>query len=193
MTDRPPSPPRRPRRRVDLFVRTIALGVLLSMGRPADAAAPAPSPVGADALQRPAPPRGEPAAAKRNPNPEGRRPKGDGRWWLGTAGVALALAACGWVSIAARRFGPKPGSGPSSAIRVVGRTSLSPKHSVYLLDVGGRVLIVGTGAQGPPSLLGELNDADEFARPGPAAPPVPAATSRAAVASRFDRRIGDES
>ena len=43
-------------------------------------------------------------------------------------------------------------------MRVVGRTVLSPKHSVYLLEVGDRVLIVGTGAARAPSLLGELTD-----------------------------------
>ncbi len=58
---------------------------------------------------------------------------------------------------------------------MVGRTSLSPKHTVYLLKAGERVLIVGTGAQGPPSLLGELTDPGELRRfaserPDPPAP-----------------------
>jgi flagellar protein FliO/FliZ len=39
---------------------------------------------------------------------------------------------------------------------VVGRTSLSPRHTVYLLKAGDRVLIVGTGPQGSPTLLGEM-------------------------------------
>ena len=85
-------------------------------------------------------------------------PEGTGGWWFGTAGVALALAVVGWGSVAARRFVvPRGGSGPVP-MRVVGRTSLSPKHTVYLLDVGGRVLILGTGPQGAPTLLGELAD-----------------------------------
>ena len=61
---------------------------------------------------------------------------------MGTAGIALALAAFGGMSLAAKRFLPQSESGP---LRVVGRTSLSPKHSVYLLKAGDRVLIVGTG------------------------------------------------
>ncbi len=73
-------------------------------------------------------------------------------------GVALALAFIGWGSVAARRYVPQGASAPLAALRVVGRTSLSPRHSVYLLDVGGRVLIVGTGPQGAPSLLGELSE-----------------------------------
>jgi hypothetical protein len=77
--------------------------------------------------------------------------------------VALALAAVGWVSVASRRYLPSAGGAPA-ALRVVGRTNLSPRHTVYLLDIGERVLIVGTGPQGAPSLLGELTDLAERAR-----------------------------
>jgi hypothetical protein len=72
---------------------------------------------------------------------------------MGTAGIALALAAFGGMSIAARRYLPQAESGP---LRVVGRTSLSPKHAVYLLRAGDRVLLIGTGPQGSPTLLGEM-------------------------------------
>jgi flagellar biogenesis protein FliO len=72
---------------------------------------------------------------------------------MGTAGIALALAAFGGMSIAARKFLPQSESGP---VRVLGRTSLSPKHAVYLLKAGDKVLIVGTGPQGSPTLLGEM-------------------------------------
>jgi flagellar biogenesis protein FliO len=85
------------------------------------------------------------------------RPDKAGGWWLGTAGIALALAILGWVSVASKRFLPSTAAG-SIALRVVGRTTLSPKHTIYLLEVGRRVLIVGTGAQGSPTLLGELAD-----------------------------------
>jgi hypothetical protein len=46
-------------------------------------------------------------------------------------------------------------------IRVVGRVSLSPRHSIFMVKVGQRVLVVGTGSQGAPSLLGELFDEDQ--------------------------------
>jgi hypothetical protein len=39
--------------------------------------------------------------------------------------------------------------------------SLSPKHTVYLLRVGRRVLLVGAGPQGAPALISELDDLDE--------------------------------
>jgi flagellar protein FliO/FliZ len=72
---------------------------------------------------------------------------------MGTAGIALALAAFGGMSVAAKKFLPQSESGP---LRVLGRTSLSPKHAVYLLKAGDKVLIVGTGPQGSPTLLGEM-------------------------------------
>jgi hypothetical protein len=82
---------------------------------------------------------------------------GSSGWWLGTAGLALALAVCGGISLVFRRHLPPTSAGP---LRVIGRTSLSPKHTLYLLQAGERVLIVGAGSQGPPALLGELTDLD---------------------------------
>lgn len=67
--------------------------------------------------------------------------------------VAGALAAFGAVAFLSKKGKGGPGL---ANLRVVGRASLSPKHSVYLLRVGDRTLILGTGGQGPPSLLGEL-------------------------------------
>jgi flagellar protein FliO/FliZ len=86
-----------------------------------------------------------PAAATSSPS--------SGGWWIGTAGIALALAAFGGISVAMRKFLPKSDAGP---LRVIGRTTLSPRHSVYLLKAGDRVLIIGTGPQGSPTLLGEM-------------------------------------
>jgi flagellar biogenesis protein FliO len=113
-----------------------------------------------------------------------------GGWWLGTTAAALALAACGWASVAAKRYRPGGVAG-AAGLRVVGRTSLSPRHTVYLLQAGDRVLIVGTGPQGAPSLLGEL-DAD-------ALPPPPRPSDRAApfdddppFPRRLDLRLGDD-
>jgi flagellar biogenesis protein FliO len=58
---------------------------------------------------------------------------------------------------------PKNGAG---ALQIVSRVSLSPKHSVYLLRAGTRVLLVGTGPQGAPALISEL---DEIPQVEPAA------------------------
>ena len=75
----------------------------------------------------------------------GRRSAGSDGWWPGMAGLALVLAVGGGIAVAARRFGPRAAAG---AVQVVGRVSLSPKHSVYLLRVGRRVLLVGAGPAG---------------------------------------------
>jgi hypothetical protein len=88
-------------------------------------------------------------------DPGGPRPSGSGGWWSGTAWLALVLAVCGGIAAAARRLGPRATAG---VVQVVGRVSLSPKHSVYLLRVGRRVLVVGAGPQGPPALITELDD-----------------------------------
>jgi hypothetical protein len=109
---------------------------------------------------RPFPPRGAGGGAGAAGAGAGRLPEGRaeaaGTWWLGTAGIALVLAVCGGISLATRRGWPQvhaPGM-----LRVVGRTRLSPRHTVHLLSLGDRILIVGTGPQGAPSLLGELTD-----------------------------------
>ena len=137
--------------------------------------------------RRPFPPRGSGPGRR-----TGAGPEATGGWWIGTAGIALALALCGGISVASRRYLlPRQGTGP---LRVVGRTSLSPKHTVYLLEVGDRVLIVGAGAQGPPSLLGELTDPAERDRLGasPRRPGAPASAPAVPSTGRFDRRVGDD-
>jgi flagellar protein FliO/FliZ len=80
---------------------------------------------------------------------------GSDAWYVGMASIAVLLAAAGGIAFAARRIAPRPGAG---ALHVVSRVSLSPKHTVYLLRAGGRVLLVGTGPQGAPSLISELDE-----------------------------------
>jgi flagellar biogenesis protein FliO len=74
-------------------------------------------------------------------------------------GITLALTVCGGVVAAARRFSSQ---GAVGHVRVVSRVSLSPKHTVYLLRVGRRMLLVGAGPQGAPSLISELDDLAEI-------------------------------
>ncbi len=84
--------------------------------------------------------------------------EGPDRSWWGMAGITAALAVSGGIYAACRRFLPPRLAG---AVQVVGRMSLSPKHSVYVLRVGRRVLLVGTGPQGAPSLITELDELPE--------------------------------
>ncbi len=111
-------------------------------------------------------------------------------WWLGPVIAVAGLAVLGGVSLASKRFLPTRESGP---LQVVGRSSLSAKHSVSLLRVGDRVLIVGIGPQGPPSSLGEVTDPAELARLLPRRPaPLRPAPSTPIKITGFDRRIGDD-
>jgi flagellar protein FliO/FliZ len=139
----------------------------------------------AAAIEQPAPMEGHPLPPRRVAGRGVVAPSlASGAWWLGTAGIAVVLALFGGLGLASRRLLPR---GASGALEVVGRASLSPKHTVYLLRVGNRVLIVGAGAQGPPALLGELDNPDELQRPAPRADRDPAPAP-----PRFDLRIGDE-
>ncbi len=92
-----------------------------------------------------------------------RSETGSDNWGVGKFCLALVLAICGGIALAARRLAPRAAAG---AVQVVGRVSLSPKHSVYLLRVGRRVLVLGAGPQGPPALITELDDV-------PQEPPAP--------------------
>jgi flagellar protein FliO/FliZ len=134
-----------------------ALAVVASMAPPAkaDGAPPSPTPDGRYQIVR-HPKSGRPGTSI---------PASTSSWWMGTAGIALALAAFGGMSLAAKKFLPQSESGP---LRVVGRTSLSPKHAVYLLKAGDKVLIVGTGPGGSPTLLGEMPPDAATSSPRPA-------------------------
>jgi hypothetical protein len=144
-----------------LFVAVMAVRPALgaASGEPASPAARPGAGSGA-----PDPVAGQPARSKppRLPGltwlrgePDGTSATGSDRWGWGTIGLALVLAICGVVAIAAQRSSPRVSAG---AVQVVGRVSLSPRHSVYLLRVGRRVLVVGAGPQGPPALITELAD-----------------------------------
>jgi flagellar biogenesis protein FliO len=128
-------------------------------------------------------------------------PRGPGSsgWWLGSAGITLVLAICGAICVAARKYWPQESAG---ALRVVGRVSLSSRHSIFLVRAGERVLLIGTGSQGAPSLLGELTEAERAldwadpARRGPYSPdartarPFEVTTTRATPS--LDIRLGDD-
>ncbi len=98
----------------------------------------------------------QPGSVARTAEPAPREPGSSG-WWLGSAGITLVLAICGAICVAARKYWPQESAG---SVRVVGRVSLSSRHSIYLVRAGERVLLIGTGSQGAPSLLGELTEAE---------------------------------
>jgi flagellar protein FliO/FliZ len=66
-------------------------------------------------------------------------------------GLALASAAL----LIVLRAGVRSPS-LTAGMRVVGRLTLEPRRSIYLVEVGGRCLVVGVG-DGPMALLSELD------------------------------------
>jgi hypothetical protein len=73
-------------------------------------------------------------------------------WW--TAGLAVTLCITGGGIALIRQLVPRRVCG---FVRVVGRVSLSPRHALYVLRVGEQVLLIGTGPQGAPALISELD------------------------------------
>jgi flagellar biogenesis protein FliO len=108
-------------------------------------------------------------------------------WWLGSAGIALVLAIFGAICVAARKHWPSESAG---LLQVIGRVSLSPRQSIVLVRAGKRVLLIGTGAQGAPSLLGEL-PADEDDGPPDAERAGGSPDARLRAARGQEVRIGE--
>ena len=140
----------------------------------------------------------QPGSSARISESVARGPDSSG-WWLGSAGITLVLAVCGAICVAARKYRPRESAG---SLRVVGRVSLSSRHSIFLVRAGERVLLIGTGSQGAPSLLGELTEAERAldpadpARRRPYSPdartarPFEVATTRATPS--LDIHLGDD-
>ena len=119
-------------------------------------------------------------------------------WWMGSTAIALALAICGAACAAVRKFSPQNSTG---MVRVVGRVSLSPRQSIFLVRAGRRLILIGAGGQGAPTLLGELTeteqteDQEEAADPDPSSFPglagLPAPRAGRRTGTGPDRRLGD--
>jgi len=101
------------------------------------------------------------------------------------AGVCLlALVALRW---GLRRLGaPGIPAGAGGRIRVLERLAVDPRRSLLLVEVGGRILLVGTG-DGPMAMLAEIDPA--------ALPPLPARRTiafRDVLARALGRRTAPE-
>jgi flagellar biogenesis protein FliO len=88
-------------------------------------------------------------------NSQTSQPARHDSWSLGILAITLALAVCGGIATAVRRFlVPNASAGTT----LISRICLSPKHSIHLVQIGQRVLLIGTGPQAAPSLLTEFDD-----------------------------------
>ena len=84
-------------------------------------------------------------------------------WYRGGLGaLAIVLGLVGAAAWAVRRWVPAARIAGSAGLRVVGRTSITPKHSVALVRVGRRFVLVGVSPERMTALC-EVNDPDEVA------------------------------
>jgi flagellar protein FliO/FliZ len=86
---------------------------------------------------------------------------------LALAGVCLlAWLSLRWLS---RRGLGRAAIGPAASLRVLQRLPLEPRKNLYLVQMGKRVLLIGTGDGGAPSLLAELERTALESEVGPGA------------------------
>jgi flagellar biogenesis protein FliO len=109
-----------------------------------------------------------PPAAPVDPPPA---PGGYGTFLLETLLILAGVCVLAWAVI---RFGLRrlyaapqaPGGGP---LRVIARLPLEPRRTVYIIEAGGKTLLVGAAESGPLAVLAEL-DAVQVAAAVRAAP-----------------------
>jgi flagellar biosynthetic protein FliO len=90
---------------------------------------------------------------------------------VGWGSVGLSLASLGVVCLVAwgalRLLAGRGVGKATGAVRVLARCPLEPRRSVYVIEAGGRCLLVGVG-EGPMTVLAEL-DAEKVRAEGAAA------------------------
>lgn len=93
-----------------------------------------------------------------------------GGYGLALVQTLLALAAVCVLAWVVLRWSARRGLGTGRGrVRVIERTPLDGRRSLYLVEVGERVLLIGAGDGGAPSVLAELDPAE--LPPAPAPPP----------------------
>lgn len=92
------------------------------------------------------------------------------RQLLACLAVGLLLGAGIW--LLRRTFPTRLKGRPTGLMEVLGRTAVTPKHSVVLLRVGGKVLVVGLSPEGMTTLseIGEPETVEKLLLKEPAAP-----------------------
>lgn len=85
--------------------------------------------------------------------------------------LAMVLVMYGLSRMARKRLGMGAGTLPQSALKVVGKRTLEPRKSLYVVDLGGRYILVGTG-ENQVSLVDHIT-AEEFAAMADEPEPVP--------------------
>jgi flagellar protein FliO/FliZ len=117
---------------------------------------------------------------------EAELPGGYGVALLQTLLALGAVCVLAWVVLrwgARRGFGLGVGGG---RVRVLERVALDPRRALYLVEVGGKLLLIGAGDGAAPAVLAELDPAELPPEPAPAGTPF------ADVLRRLSGRAGGD-
>ena len=149
--------------------RGLALGVVLTLGFATDALVVVTTRARASGATTPAVTEQEHPSVFAGRQSRSARFGGTDPWTMATIGITLVLAVCGGLIAASGKLRTQRAP---AGMQVVGRVSLSPKHTVHMLRVGRRVLVVGVGPQGAPALISELDELGEIETDAPQGEPV---------------------
>lgn len=86
-----------------------------------------------------------------------------GAWGRLLAAMAIVIGlivALGWL---VKRLGGSKSLGSTGALKLIARATLSPKHQMFLVRMGNRLMLIGAGPQGL-ATLSEITDAGEAAQ-----------------------------
>lgn len=97
-------------------------------------------------------------------------PSGYGAALVQTLVSLLAVSLLAWLIL---RWGARRGfalGGRGKHVKVVERVPLDPRRTLYVIEVGGKVLLLGAGDGASPTLLTELTPASIDTATSPASP-----------------------
>jgi flagellar protein FliO/FliZ len=94
-------------------------------------------------------------------------PTGYGAALLQTLVSLLAVCLLAWLLL---RWGARRGfafGGRGQRVKVLERVALDPRRTLYVVEVGGKVLLLGAGDGASPTLISELDPASMPSEPEP--------------------------
>ena len=90
-----------------------------------------------------------------------RPSRSNSSWWTSVGGLSLVVIAIVLSARFLRRWLPKtPGLLPEQALEMLGRFPVDPRHNIYLVRCGRRLLVLGAAAEGLRT-LSEITDVGE--------------------------------